>query len=349
MPEKALAIYRALKQHFNVYYDEKGAIGRRYRRQDEAGTPFCVTVDGDTLTAGTVTVRERDSLRASTHRCRRACKPTSAIDSERDGVTDRPARLVMVDRDGVINEDSDEYIKSVAEWRPIAGSLEAIGALTRGGYRVVVVTNQSGVGRGLFDETDARRDSPPHADGCAHRRRRARGHLLLPSHARRGLRLSQAATGLVQESRARARPVRARRAVHRRQAQRCRSGGGGRCAADSRAHRTRSRSRARSRRRAESRCSTILLLRRAVFWLNLAHDHRTSVAGLRGLHAVPVRFGSRIRVVPAADGADAATRDVRRSGRAGRAPCYSCCAGSAGSTMSSKASSTFRRRRRSCS
>ena len=68
-------------------------------------------------------------------------------------MTDRPARLVMVDRDGVINEDSDEYIKSVAEWRPIAGSLEAIGALTRGGYRVVVVTNQSGVGRGLLDET----------------------------------------------------------------------------------------------------------------------------------------------------------------------------------------------------
>ena len=61
MPEKALGIYRELKQHFNVYYDEKGAIGRRYRRQDEAGTPFCVTIDGDTLTAGTVTVRERDS------------------------------------------------------------------------------------------------------------------------------------------------------------------------------------------------------------------------------------------------------------------------------------------------
>jgi glycyl-tRNA synthetase len=61
MPEKALAIYRALKRRFNVFYDEKGAIGRRYRRQDEAGTPFCITVDGDTLTAGTVTVRERDS------------------------------------------------------------------------------------------------------------------------------------------------------------------------------------------------------------------------------------------------------------------------------------------------
>jgi len=67
-------------------------------------------------------------------------------------VTERPVRLVMVDRDGVINEDSDSYIKSIAEWRPIAGSLEAIRALTHGGCRVVVVTNQSGVGRGLLDE-----------------------------------------------------------------------------------------------------------------------------------------------------------------------------------------------------
>jgi glycyl-tRNA synthetase len=48
MPEKALEIYRNLRRRFNVYYDEKGAIGRRYRRQDEAGTPFCITVDGDT-------------------------------------------------------------------------------------------------------------------------------------------------------------------------------------------------------------------------------------------------------------------------------------------------------------
>jgi glycyl-tRNA synthetase len=61
MPEKALAIYRELKKRFSVYYDEKGAIGRRYRRQDEAGTPYCITVDGDTLSADTVTVRERDS------------------------------------------------------------------------------------------------------------------------------------------------------------------------------------------------------------------------------------------------------------------------------------------------
>ncbi len=61
MPEKARALYRDLKRDFGVYYDEKGAIGRRYRRQDEAGTPFCVTIDGETLSDGTVTVRERDS------------------------------------------------------------------------------------------------------------------------------------------------------------------------------------------------------------------------------------------------------------------------------------------------
>ncbi len=62
MPDIAKDIYRALKPHFNVFYDEKGAVGRRYRRQDEAGTPFCITVDGDTLSDRTVTIRERDSL-----------------------------------------------------------------------------------------------------------------------------------------------------------------------------------------------------------------------------------------------------------------------------------------------
>lgn len=62
------------------------------------------------------------------------------------------ARLVMIDRDGVINQDSGEFIKSVAEWQPIKGSLEAIASLHRAGWTVVVVTNQSGVGRGLYDE-----------------------------------------------------------------------------------------------------------------------------------------------------------------------------------------------------
>jgi glycyl-tRNA synthetase len=62
MPEVAQQIYRQLKAEFNVYYDEKGAVGRRYRRQDEAGTPYCITVDGQTLQDQTVTIRDRDSL-----------------------------------------------------------------------------------------------------------------------------------------------------------------------------------------------------------------------------------------------------------------------------------------------
>jgi D-glycero-D-manno-heptose 1,7-bisphosphate phosphatase len=60
-------------------------------------------------------------------------------------------KLVILDRDGTINYDSDQHIKSPAEWRPIPGSLEAIGRLTQAGYRVVVATNQSGIARGLFD------------------------------------------------------------------------------------------------------------------------------------------------------------------------------------------------------
>jgi glycyl-tRNA synthetase len=63
MPEKATALYRQLKPLFNTVYDDKGAIGRRYRRQDEAGTPFCVTIDGDTLKDDTVTIRDRDTLK----------------------------------------------------------------------------------------------------------------------------------------------------------------------------------------------------------------------------------------------------------------------------------------------
>jgi D-glycero-D-manno-heptose 1,7-bisphosphate phosphatase len=67
-------------------------------------------------------------------------------------VAARAARLVVLDRDGVINEDSDAYIKSVEEWHPIPGSLEAIAALTRAGFVIAIVTNQSGVGRGLYSE-----------------------------------------------------------------------------------------------------------------------------------------------------------------------------------------------------
>jgi D-glycero-D-manno-heptose 1,7-bisphosphate phosphatase len=60
-------------------------------------------------------------------------------------------KLVILDRDGTINYDSDEHIKSPAEWRPIEGSLEAIARLTQADYRVVVATNQSGIARGLLD------------------------------------------------------------------------------------------------------------------------------------------------------------------------------------------------------
>lgn len=60
-------------------------------------------------------------------------------------------KLIILDRDGVINFDSDQFIKSPDEWKPIPGSLEAIARLCQADYRVVVATNQSGIGRGLFD------------------------------------------------------------------------------------------------------------------------------------------------------------------------------------------------------
>ena len=60
-------------------------------------------------------------------------------------------KLAILDRDGVINFDSDQYIKSPAEWRPIPGSIEAIARMSQSGYRIAVATNQSGIGRGLFD------------------------------------------------------------------------------------------------------------------------------------------------------------------------------------------------------
>jgi glycyl-tRNA synthetase len=63
MPEIAEKIYRDLKKRFNVFYDLNGSVGKRYARQDEIGTPYCITVDGETLTNGTVTFRDRDTLK----------------------------------------------------------------------------------------------------------------------------------------------------------------------------------------------------------------------------------------------------------------------------------------------
>ncbi len=59
-------------------------------------------------------------------------------------------KLVILDRDGVINEDSEQYIRSADEWIPISGSIEAIVRLTKAGYKVVIATNQSGLARGYF-------------------------------------------------------------------------------------------------------------------------------------------------------------------------------------------------------
>ena len=61
-------------------------------------------------------------------------------------------RYILLDRDGVINHDSDQFIKSPEEWQPIEGSLDAIALLNRHGYKIAVITNQSGLARGLFDE-----------------------------------------------------------------------------------------------------------------------------------------------------------------------------------------------------
>ena len=63
LPELAQKVVDELKYDFSYQYDEKDSIGKRYRRQDAIGTPFCVTVDHDSLTDGTVTVRERDTMK----------------------------------------------------------------------------------------------------------------------------------------------------------------------------------------------------------------------------------------------------------------------------------------------
>ena len=60
-PNTSVQIYSKLQMRYNVFWDQSGAIGRRYRRMDEVGTPFCVTIDFDTLEQGTVTVRDRDT------------------------------------------------------------------------------------------------------------------------------------------------------------------------------------------------------------------------------------------------------------------------------------------------
>ena len=63
MPEMAKKITDNLRGDYRVFYDESGAVGRRYRRQDEAGTPFCITIDNESLENNTATIRHRDSMK----------------------------------------------------------------------------------------------------------------------------------------------------------------------------------------------------------------------------------------------------------------------------------------------
>lgn len=107
--------------------------------------------------------------------------------------------LVILDRDGVINHDSPDFIRSAEQWRPIPGSLEAIARLSRAGYTVAVATNQSGIGRGLFDrkaldEIHARMCESVEAAG---------GHIetiaVCPHHPDAGCRCRKPGTGMLED------------------------------------------------------------------------------------------------------------------------------------------------------
>ena len=137
-------------------------------------------------------------------------------------------KLVILDRDGTINHDSDEYIKSPEEWKPIQGSLEAIARLTQAGYRIVVATNQSGIARGLFDTRDAERDPRHAAPRAGAGRRPHRRVLLLPARRGRRLRVPQAAARHAARDRAALQRAAGRSDDGRRRAARPRGRGGGR-------------------------------------------------------------------------------------------------------------------------
>ena len=76
-------------------------------------------------------------------------------------------KLIILDRDGVINHHSEHFIKTPEEWRPLAGAPEAIAQLTQWGWRIVVATNQSGIGRGLFRKAAAEEQAAKEAEALA--------------------------------------------------------------------------------------------------------------------------------------------------------------------------------------
>jgi D-glycero-D-manno-heptose 1,7-bisphosphate phosphatase len=97
-------------------------------------------------------------------------------------------KLVILDRDGTINADSDDFVKSPEEWLPLPGALEAIARLNHAGWHVVVASNQSGLGRGLFDVASLNAMHTKMHKLLAAQWRAGRGGVLLPAHARRRLR-----------------------------------------------------------------------------------------------------------------------------------------------------------------
>jgi D-glycero-D-manno-heptose 1,7-bisphosphate phosphatase len=108
-------------------------------------------------------------------------------------------KLIILDRDGVINYDSDKFIKSPAEWKPLPGSLEAIATLTQAGYRVVVATNQSGVGRGLFDMPTLNAIHEKMHKACAHVGGRIDAIYFCPHAADAGCACRKPKSGMIEE------------------------------------------------------------------------------------------------------------------------------------------------------
>ena len=110
-------------------------------------------------------------------------------------------KLVILDRDGVINQDSDQFIKTPDEWKPIPGSLEAIAKLNHAGYRVVVASNQSGIGRGLFDMATLNAINEKMYKALGPARRAHRRAVLLSASGGSELRVPQAQAGHVSRHR----------------------------------------------------------------------------------------------------------------------------------------------------
>lgn len=108
-------------------------------------------------------------------------------------------KLVILDRDGVINEDSPDYIKSVDEWHPVPGSLEAITLLCQAGVRVFVASNQSGIGRGLFDFDALFAMSDKMQRALAERGGRIEGMFFAPEHPDHASEMRKPAPGMLKD------------------------------------------------------------------------------------------------------------------------------------------------------